>query len=360
MPNSVRVFQSTDTGAPALSGTAGTLIAVLDACLQDGYGAVTIDTLVVASDVATVTDSTGHGFTMLGTVGPVVRISGATPAGLNGDWRITVTSATAFTFTTSGISDQTASGTIVCKRAPAGFTKAFSGTNLAAYRSDDVTGTRLYLRVDDTAGLKASLAMYETMSDVNTGTGTHTATLMAKSDSSPSRAWTIITDSRFFYCFSGYNSAVNLSHGCCFGDFLPFKSGDTYACVLMGNDANPSYGLHTMNGGQYTYIARSYTQLGSAVSGLLRSLKVGTQDLIGVAGSVFPNAVDNSFHAWPIDLWESGTLIRGRMPGFYNPLHSGLTNQAINNVDGINNGTILVLSAGSYTRPAFDITGPWR
>jgi len=58
MPDtSVVYFDSTMTGAPALSGTAGTLIGLLDACLQDGFGGVTLDSLVVASNVATATYS---------------------------------------------------------------------------------------------------------------------------------------------------------------------------------------------------------------------------------------------------------------------------------------------------------------
>ena len=73
----VKVFQNitgTDAGVPQLSGTAGALITVLDACLVNGYGSVTLDSITVTSNVATCTKSTGHGFTALGTVGPVIRV----------------------------------------------------------------------------------------------------------------------------------------------------------------------------------------------------------------------------------------------------------------------------------------------
>jgi hypothetical protein len=48
-------YRSTMTGAAALSGQAGKLIDVLDACLINGFNQVTLTSLVVASNVATCT-----------------------------------------------------------------------------------------------------------------------------------------------------------------------------------------------------------------------------------------------------------------------------------------------------------------
>ena len=45
----VKHFDSTMTGAPTLANVAGNLLAVLDACLVDGFGLKTVDSLVVAS-----------------------------------------------------------------------------------------------------------------------------------------------------------------------------------------------------------------------------------------------------------------------------------------------------------------------
>ena len=43
MPDTtVKVFQNTDTGAPTLNAIVGNLISVLDACLVNGYGSVTL------------------------------------------------------------------------------------------------------------------------------------------------------------------------------------------------------------------------------------------------------------------------------------------------------------------------------
>lgn len=368
MSNSVRVFQSTDSGAPSLSGTAGTLIDVLDACLQNGYGEVTIDTLVVASDVATVTDSTGHGFTMLGNVGPVVRISGATPAGLNGDWRITVLSATQFTFATTGITDQTASGTIVAKRAPAGFTKEFSGTNLAAYRSDDVTGTRMYLRVNDTNASYATVQMFEAMSDINTGTGGSTVYYAGKDTGTLSRPWIVISDGRMLYWLLNVylsNPASWLITGA-FGDIESYRSGDAYSSLIVGaGDSGLNYGgsLKILNNAIYAQLARSYTQIGGAIASLFRSHYL-SGSAAGSAGNPYPNPVDNGFHAWPIEVWEGSSLARGLMPGLWNPLHpaSALSQGlVITDVPQLSEHTLWVRELSNDSAAlAFDITGPWR
>lgn len=120
---SVRYYDSTMTGAPnTVNNTAGGLLSVLNACLDTGFNSVTLTSLAVSSNVATATKA-NHGFAALtdGTIRvyPVIRISGATPAELNGDWRLaSIPDADTFTFATTGISDQTASGTITAKRAP--------------------------------------------------------------------------------------------------------------------------------------------------------------------------------------------------------------------------------------------------
>ena len=46
----VKHFHSAMSGAPVLNGTAGSLIAVLDACLQDGFGLKAASGITVASE----------------------------------------------------------------------------------------------------------------------------------------------------------------------------------------------------------------------------------------------------------------------------------------------------------------------
>ncbi len=364
MSTEVKVFQSTDTGAPTLSGTAGALITLLDACLTTGYGSVTLDSVVIAGNVATCTKSTGHGLTAVGSVGPVILMSGVSvPSELNTDWRITVVSSTVFTFTTTGLSDQTATGTIAAKRAPAGFTKAFSGTNLAAYRSDDVTGTRLYLRVNDTATKFPPVAMYEDMTDINTGTLSYSAYTM-KSDTADAvaRAWTLIADSRRFYLIVTTGDAAYSESGFFFGDIVSYKAADGYGCAMVAgsNSEYTNVQLQKLTDNLYSYLARSYTQIGGAIAFSMES-HAKSQTLIGYYGTAYPNPISLSFHAWPVEVWESKTILRGLMPGLWNPLH---TEGSIGNKTVIDNlpdypgrSLLVVRMSGAYL--AFDIVGPW-
>jgi len=367
MPDTtVKYFDSTMTGAPSLSGTAGALIGVLDACLVNGFGSVTLDSLVVSGNVATATKSTGHGFTMTGNTGPVLRIAGATPSGLNGDWRVTVTSATQFTFATTGISDQTASGTITAKRAPAGFSKAFTGTNKAAYRADDPASTRLYLRVDDTGTTTYTGTLYETMSDIDTGTGAGATLTGTKSSaaSSAARGWMLVADSQAFYLLNTNGGNTNAYDVCMtFGDVISYKSGDAYHARLLVSTTNTSTSIIRLSTNAYSYFARSYSQLGASVAAYHYSHNITTNTpyMCG-AGSAYPNPVDNSAHFWPVEIWEGSTVARGLVPGLWNPIHvQGIpTGVQIENIPQLPGRTLLICAMGSSYRCAFDLTGPWR
>ena len=147
---SVKFFHSAMPGAPVLSGTAGSLISVLD-LLVTGMGLKLADSLVVVNGVATLTFSSGHSFE----AHAVALVAGATPAALNGGRRILAATPNTATFAAPGVPDGAATGSITAKLAGAGWEKAFTGTNLAAYRSTDLSSTRMFLRVDDAAAASA-------------------------------------------------------------------------------------------------------------------------------------------------------------------------------------------------------------
>lgn len=351
MPDTtVRYYDVTMSSAPEMLGTAGALIGVLDACLVDGFGSVTLDSLVVAANVATGTVSTGHNFDMILTTGPVIRIEGATPAGLNGDWRVTVTSATQFTFATSGISDQTASGTITAKRAPAGFEKAFTDTNKAAYRSLNAAGNRLYLLIDDTGTTSATATMYEAMSDINTGVNP-ASVAWRKGTLSPS-PWGIFADDRALYL-------MNDAHGMFFGDIASVLTPDPYGTALIGADYFANF-----NSTAESYLARAWAGTGGAIAMSRKSIFAGVYNYLGYAGVSFPNPPDSAFHAAPIYALDSTSAIRGTLPGLWNPLHSAA--QLLHKggvpitVNGVaRSGMVWKFYNSSYAA-TFDLTGPWR
>jgi len=373
MPNSVRYYDSTMSGAPSLSNTAGSLIGVLDACLVDGFGSVTVDSLVVASDVATATVSAGHQFAMIGNTGPVIRIAGATPSGLNGDWRVTVTSSTVFSFATSGIGDQTATGTISAKRAGAGFSKAFSGTNKAAYRSDDVTGSRLYCRIDDGYTTYARIRGYEAMTDVDTesvaGVGLFPTDAQISGGgyvykaTGTNRPWSLFSDGRMIYFFCDSANNANWSGGFVFGDIDSYVASDAFGCVLIATSSSVgTFSFVYIDGTTATsYLARQYSQIGGSIlSGRYSHRKM---TFLGYGGQSYPALADNSVHLWPVECWDSTTAARGIMPGLWNPIHNNDTQHelVVENISQLPGKTLLVKTATQNTyKCAIDLTGPWR
>lgn len=368
MSTAVKYYTSAMSGAPSLANTAGSLIGVLDACLVDGFGSVSVDSLVVASNVATVTVSAGHQFAMVGSTGPVIRIAGASPSGLNGDWRVTVTSTTAFTFATTGISDQTASGTITAKPAPAGFSKAFSDTNKAAYRSDDVTGTRLYLRIDDTPTTYARCRGFEAMTDVDTGTGLFPTDAQLSGggyvykSSSGTRSWTLYSDGRMVYFFCDATGSGMIG-GLLFGDIRSYVTADAYGCALVCSiSSSGTHQLYQNNSTAGSWIARGYAQTGGS-STQSRYSHAKCASTLGAGGETYPAVADNSVHIWPVEIWDGTANSRGLLPGFWCPVHgiiSAYDGDLLENMADLPGRTARVqVTGGSYTA-VIDIAGPWR
>ena len=225
MTTTVKWYTDQSLGAPVLNGVAGALITLLDACLVTGFGSQSVTGLVVSGGVATATLAS----TPNAPVGGVVLIAGATPSGLNGEQRVTAVVGNTFSFAT-GLSNQTATGTITTKMAGAGWDKTYTGTNLAVYRSPNAAGTRQYLRVDDTGTTSAVMRAYEAMSDVNTGVDKWMDQYWFKSAAANSTAvtWAIFADDKTFYLrmAAGNQDAIYP-----FGDFKPVRANDPYACM---------------------------------------------------------------------------------------------------------------------------------
>lgn len=172
----VTVYKSSDTSAPALSGTTGSLISVLDACLVNGYGS----------------------------------------------------------------------------KSAAGWSKAFSGTNRAAYQQGAASGADCYLDVNDaaagTGGAKeANVRGYETMSAVGTGTGDFPATAQVASPGlfvrksatadSTSRGWLLLADDKTFHLFVLSGDSANQYEMFSFGEIYSMKSADAYRVAIIAHTA---------------------------------------------------------------------------------------------------------------------------
>ena len=251
---------------------------------------------------------------------------------------------------------------------PNGWTKLYSGTNKAVYRSTDGV-TQCCLRVSDAGTTYATINAYETMSDVDTGSNPFPATgsLYAhKSDSATGRNWRVITDGSFFYLFADYLGSY-WSEALWFGDIHTLANVDKFhAFLLAAPSTSWNSSTHTSLAGVTTgsYLARSYTQVAGAISAGRYSHVKAQQFFSAVLP--YPSPVGNGVVIAPVEVWEGTTQLRGHLPGIYATL-----NTTANIPDGTQITTVpllpgrtlefqsLPLAGGKYA-PCFDLTGPWR
>lgn len=339
----VTVYRSTDYGAPSLYGAVGYLIPLLEACLVNGYGTLSVTSLTHSGGTVTATTASAHGLTSYGRQ----TISGANETGYNGTFAITVTGSTTFTYSTTGVTVDTATGTVTTKTPGSGWTKPYAGTNLGAFRQGG--GNQHYLRVDDTATSASRVVAYEAMTAISAGTGPFPTSAQfsgglymqrsSTTDGTNPREWILIADDKTFYLWVGWNSTYpyNDSPILGFGHFVSRKNGDAFNTFLLANTGTSatyfrfSYLATTIPVAANTgmYLARSYSQIGSAVEAnrISDSSKANSATNMGVNGLVYPHQPDQSLLVAPVWVVEvamttSNNSIRGVMPGVWNPLHN--------------------------------------
>jgi len=368
----VKLFESTQTGAPSLSGTAGNLISLLDAVLVNGFNLKSINSITRSGSTATATVAAGHGFRE----NDVVLQAGAGQTEYNGEFRIFNVTSTTYQFTVTGTPTTPATGTITAKIAPLGWTKVYAGTNKAAYKPSDPTATGCLLRVDDTNAKYANVVGYESMTDVDTGSGafSDTVSCIMKSDGNVAtvRKWTLIADPLAFYLFISWDSGNTTEYEASFfGDYPSYKSGDAYNCALIAStsispasvgSSNNFSAQTAVSGGKRS--ARAYTQLSGA------SIFWNLSLAYGFTFQPYTSAIDNGLHISPVYLADntlSYFMPRGLMPGWYFPMHTIATLPAhgtiVDNIPALPGRRFCVVSArggSSNYRQVIDISGPWR
>ena len=387
MANDVVWYHSDETGAPTLNNAAGSLNDVLYACLVTGFRSQTLTSINVASNVATATLA-GHAYTN----DMMVDIAGATPAGLNGRKRITVTGSGTFTFPTTGVADGAATGTITAKRSPLGWSRVANASNKAIYARTDVAATAMVLCLDDTAAgvasaTQARIVMAEawTAADTFTGLSPTTAQLSGGNyvskgaNSAGAKKWAIFGDSRFIYIFTESSSTSFATSGAlvmsAFGDFVSDRAGDAYGTLISAPasaDSIPWLGKSSTIGlavGTYDLcFARLSNQLGASVRGTVVGPWAG--QLVGTAGPFYPSPVNNGGALQsPVLLAEdnssAGYPIRGAAPGLLHPLCRGMNLLHLTTLPNVTGTTrnivpVATLNASSVGCVAIDTTGPWR
>jgi len=329
-----RIYRHTDPGAPALSGIVGSLTALLDAVLVDGYG-----------------------------TGP----SAKPPAGWTREFMATnkrayrnnpVTGTGAFV----RVDDDATS--------PGNARHAWVRTFLAM--TDIDTGT-------DPAPTAAQLA---------------DGVIFAKSDalSSAARPWAIFANERFFYLFVNLNNAASPYDGVAHlpffaGDTVPIRAGDFAAFYVCGSDRTSwtggSSGGHAMlvanfglegsfQANRAGYFSRSYTQaVGAAGGNMCRPSGTTSDDTAGSSGGAYPNPVNEGVLFETALLREGPFLPRAVLPNLYVPLHPRPFShgQVLTGLEGLPPGTSLTAwnlssywgapASGSAGQVLLDTSNEW-
>jgi hypothetical protein len=277
----------------------------------------------------------------------------------------------------------------------AGWTKAYSDTNLAAYRMSTTSpATGMYLRVDDTGTTAARVVGYKTMSNINTGTGVFPTTaqlsgglFLRKSNTAntTSRPWMAIACERGFYFWTFGNSTTfgtnSVEDGLLyFGDFSSYKTVNNNNCLITGNIQNTGSSGNTFaqmqtasyTGTQYLWLAKNYTGLADSqvalkVRRMPSSLATGSGTLGASTSSVYPDPVTGNLTLFKIDLLEGPGNVNfsGSFPGLYEP-HGGTnvgnifdTFTGTGTLSGINFILMPIYNSTTLGRGAFQISGDW-
>jgi hypothetical protein len=215
------------------------MAALLRACLVTGYGDLGITSLVVAGEVATATIDGGNPLT----IGQVIAISGATPATLNAEWKITAADATTVTFNTPGIADVTATGTISATLPGAGWEEPYEEVNnYACFRA--LVGDRKFYQVNDNVDADITkMTMFDSMSGAESGIGSNGDQSLGKYYSGASTDWHVFADQKtciLALCGSNYGRGIEL-----FGEFYSYLKGDPKKSLLSGHTNTSSYFLRS-------------------------------------------------------------------------------------------------------------------
>ncbi len=276
-------------------------------------------------------------------------------------------------------------------KAAAGWTKAYSGTNKAAYQQGTGSNNH-YLRVDNsTSNQYPRWRGYETMSDVDTGTGPFPTDaqvsgglygVTSSTNDGTARPWVLIADAKRFYLYVGYNNTT--ADGLAstvykpiffFGNIVSHKSGDAYHTLIIANgsgsgSANYFCTLGVDSAAQTgVYIARTHAQTGGSLQvGKCADQRGEAHSYLGTANVAYPDPVTGGMLLSPVFVQEpSGYLTRGILPGVWNPLHNMPGNPGDtfsgSTTGGLNGKSFILLdgaSAANRCRVALETSDTWE
>lgn len=380
---SVSVYSHHITNAPSVTGAVGGLLPMLDAVLVNGISLPSVSSITRSGTTATLVFSNVHGLKY----STRLTVSGCTETDYNGTFIITVVDTTTVTYTVANSPATPATGTPTAMVTSAGWTKPFTGTNLAAYRP--ASGTQHYLRVNDTFGQNCPIVGYETMTGISTGSNLFPTAAQAASGlymfkssatDSVTRPWLVITSDKWVHVWIGralttagdYSSSTTYQPAFFFGDFESLMLGDAFNSVLIGASSSTTAGCtigYAYQGGTGTatahYISRPYTGVaGASQCGKYSSFTIGgSYQTTGTdVNRTYPDPVTGGLLLHRMYLTEAGGHpLRGFIPNFY-ALSANLPGNPGDTFAGrgaLAGKTFLLMDVGNSTtrgRAAYDIT----
>ena len=370
------LFSSYDTGAPVLNNGAGSMIAVLDACLVTGFNSRGVTSMTVAGNVCTVVTATAHGYK----VDDRVRHAGASVAALNIDVAIdSVPNTTSYTFPVVTANVTVTTGGMTAVRTPLGWLKEFTGANEAVYKMSDPQSYGQRLRVvDDASAPTCSRVMgveFPTTVDAfsdkfPTETQLAGGGFWPKGNNTVApKFWCIVGDARCFYfivewtAYTGNYASDFSVQAFFFGDPISFKQGEAFGAVLFS--AESSIGFPS-NLGKLSFIGSAPNSPGDCIArqhtGLTKSVRIHVVHPVsgdspgGTSLPGYPSPINNGVvFTEPSFITEqlSGNPIRAILPGFVTLLGRGfefpnvLGPNIVNTTDGRNQKLVIFHKAST-------------
>lgn len=266
----VTVYRSDDASAPVLTAAAGDLIALLDACLVNGYGS---------------RPAAGWGKPFSGT-------------------------------------------SLAAYRAPAG-NRFYLRVDDSALQYPIVRGYEAMTGIDTGTGPFPTTAQLaggiRPVKSSTTGTVSHPWVLIASTRAFYLWISFVVTD---------IGAPASTTDVLFFGDLVSYLPGDAYGTMLIGKVAADITANNTVLGNALNatgvdvsghYLARSYLQDGGSYPACaLQSLPANSTS-IGGAGCAYPDPVTGGLLLERVRIAEGGAtnkLVRGHLPGLFNPQHA--------------------------------------
>ena len=373
-------YDSTEVGAPVLNNVAGSLLAVLRACLINGFNEKTVTSITVASEVATAA-CTGHGF--LDTYGKLVEISGWGSQPLDGPKQISNVTTDTFDFAAPGVADgvytPTGGGTILAYRAPLGWTEPHTGTNVAMFARSAVEATAMLLRVDDTGTSLARTRMVETATDVATFTGPAPTDAQLsgggiwQKSSTGTNPWFVVGTDRGFWFGSRLGASPEYFVYYWFGDGKPYYSVDPYFCLLTTQPTVAWSTAPSFSPSSSVSYSATPTQTSNPLVASSRGLEPAStsSELQNITGpqvnTVFggsdlqPLTFENVVVVDTLHVIGDNRVIRGEMPGVAAPMAAGPFAQLtpVTSSAGVTYLPVVFNRSGFAGRICFKLSGEW-